>query len=348
MGIYHWGGGGSHSVSAGVETIAQLGGTVARIALSPRYLRDYGISPECAPGFSLASAAATADLDRALSHPNIEVMVITAYDGASFGDCQSHRYLDPAFYTQRNRAALNAEYSEFTLYLYRRFRSSHKRFLLANWEGDNAVYCGAAYRYAQDASFRQLCLANYQSSVGVASPDVALQGMKLWLQARYEGIAEGRRRAEAEGMGGMRVYAAPEINAVRCLRERGYGSVLYDVLPYVRFDYVSYSAYESINAADPGATLRQDLNLIRDTVGSTAIFLGESGFSRKHWGPQAVTRVQDVLKAALDWGVEYVIHWQLFDQTEDVSFGLYDMYGAATPFEPYFRSVLQRDTMTGE
>ena len=139
----------------------------------------------------------------------------------------------------------------------------------------------------------------------------------------------------------MRVYSAPEMNAVRVLREHGYPSVLYDVLPYVNFDYVSYSAWESINRSDPVPRLREDLNRIRDAAGSTAIIIGESGFSRNPADLQVVTRVDEVLRAAMAWGVEYVIHWQLFDQDENWKSGLYDLNGAPTPFESYFRTLLQ-------
>ena len=82
----------------------------------------------------------------------------------------------------------------------------------------------------------------------------------------------------------MRVYAAPEINIVRALRESGLKSVLYDVLPSVMFDYVSYSAYESINALDPSAALHADLDTIAAVIGSNSIIVGETGFSRTAWG----------------------------------------------------------------
>ena len=342
VGIYHWGGRISRSVAQGVDAIADVGARVVRITLSPRYLRDYNMATNCVAGFSLQSAATDPEIDRALSRSNIDVVMITAYDGTSFGDCETHRFLNPDFFTTEHRAAVVAEYSDFALYLSRKFRNTHKRFILSTWEGDNQVYCGAAYQYVEDASFRQYCNENYsQLYGGVRAPDIALAGLRIWLQARYDGIADGRRRAQGESIGGVRVYSAPEMNAVRVLREHGYPSVLYDVLPFVNFDYVSYSAWESINVNEPVPTLREDLNRIRDVVGSTAIIIGESGFNRNSSGPQVVTRVDEVLRAALDWGVEYVIHWQLFDQDENWKSGLYDLNGAPTPFESYFRTLLQ-------
>ena len=332
----------SRSVSQGVDAIADIGASVVRITLSPRYLRDYNIASTCAAGFSLRTAAMDPDIDRALSRPDVDVVMITAFDGTSFGDCESNLFLNPDFFTTEHRAAMVAEYSDFTFYLSTKFRASHKRFILSTWEGDNAVYCGAAYYYAEDALFRQYCDTNYSRLYGgIPSPNTALAGLKMWLQARYDGIVAGRRRAQADGIGGMRVYSGPEMNIVRCLRDHGYPSVLYDVLPFVNFDYVSYSAYESINVSDPAPRLREDLDRIRDAVGSTAIIIGESGFCRAAWGSQTITRLDEVLRAALDWGVAYVIHWQLFDQNENAKFGLYDLDGAPTPLEFYFRTLLR-------
>jgi len=58
--------------------------------------------------------------------------------------------------------------------------------------------------------------------------------LKTWFQLRQQGIKEGRARALAAGIGGMRVCFAPEFN-----------------IPYVAFDYVSYSSYQSMGDGDP-------------------------------------------------------------------------------------------------
>ena len=112
VGIYHWGGRISRSVAQGVDAIADVGARVVRITLSPRYLRDYNMATNCVAGFSLQSAATDPEIDRALSRSNIDVVMITAYDGTSFGDCETHRFLNPDFFTTEHRAAVVAEYSD--------------------------------------------------------------------------------------------------------------------------------------------------------------------------------------------------------------------------------------------
>src|SRR5947209_15255411 len=147
VGIYHWGGSFTKSMSQGVEQIAALGVRNARVTLSPTYNADYNIAAVCYPGFTLSDAVRQPDVKRAFDNPDIDVLMITAYDGVSFGDCRQHRYLNPDFYTPQNTAAMMQEYSDFTLYLYQAYQGTHKRFIIANWESDNDIYCGQAWGY---------------------------------------------------------------------------------------------------------------------------------------------------------------------------------------------------------
>ena len=343
VGFYHWGGEYQVSASQGVEQIAKLGGRLARLTLSPQYYTDYHLGSGCYPNFSLSRIAQVPDIKRALDNDQIEVFMLTAYDGPSFGDCIRHRHLDPAFYTPTNIAAIVKEYSDFTLYLYETYRGTHKRFILSNWESDNEIYCGAAYAYATDPATRAACNARYQSAYeGSRSPDEAIKGMMLWFQSRQQGIDDGRNRALSRGIGGKRVYSAPEFCIVRALHNAGFKSVLYDVLPFVAFDYVSYSSYESINQADLEKALMADLNTIQAVVGSNAIILGEAGFARSVWMPEgAVARTDRVINVAVSWGVSYFFQWNMYDQNGTYNFGLFDATGQLTGLGAYYKERLK-------
>jgi hypothetical protein len=283
------------------------------------------------------------DVKQALDNEQIEVFMLTAYDGLAFGDCITHRHLDPGFYTPTNVAAIIKEYSDLTLYLSEAYRNTHKRFIISNWEADNEIYCGAAFAYATDPAARAACNARYQSGrESSRSPDESIKGITLWFQARQQGIEDGRNRALSRGIGGKRVYLAPEFCVVHALHDAGYKSVLYDVLPYVLFDYVSYSSYESINQADSEKALFGDLNTIQDVVGSSAIILGEAGFARSAWGPDgAVTRMDRVISLAVSWGVSYIFQWNMYDQNVIYDFGLYDVTGKLTALGNYYKQRLQ-------
>lgn len=341
IGIYHWGGQYPHSIAEGVAAIAGLGGHFARVALSPLYLRDYNIANVCFPQFSLALAARTPDLQQAFANPAIRVYMITAYDGVTYGDCRTPKFLDPSFFSRDHTAAVIREYSDFTLSLYQTHAGSQKQFILSNWESDNAVYCGQAYTYATDPAFRSTCQLQYASGYGVPGPEVAFQGLQIWFNARAEGIADGRARALAAGLDGVGVYSAPEFNIVRALHDNGWPSVLYDVLPSASFDYVSYSAWESINTSSPASTLQTDLDTVRDVIGSSAIIIGETGFSRLDNDRQTVALTSAVVSAALAWGVPYLVQWQLYDTDAAHAYGLYDLTGRATPLADWFRLRFQ-------
>jgi|HubBroStandDraft_1064217.scaffolds.fasta_scaffold02102_8 hypothetical protein len=340
MGVYNLGGSYPTSMSEGVERIAQLGGHVARVALSPTYYSEYNAGTGCYPGYSLSAIARQADVKRALDNESIAVFMLTAYDGATFGDCQGARWVNPSFYTPANMAALVLEYSDFTLYLYQTYQGTNKQFIVSDWESDNAVYCGQAYTYATQPKFRSDCDVNYAALYGNSSAAESIEGLKLWYQTRQQGIAEGRNRAAAEGLAGVRVLFAPEFCSVHALHDAGFQSVLYDVLPSVLADYVSYSAYESINAPDPADTLMADLNIIRNVAGSSSIIVGEAGFSLSFWGAQAVPRTDAVVSAAQAWGVTYTFLWNLYDGGPQEDFGLYDLHGNATLLGVYFQSKL--------
>ena len=271
--------------------------------------------------------------------------MLTAYDGVTFGDCVHHRHLDPNFYTPPNVAAIVKEYSDLTLYLYETYRGTHKRCILSNWESDNEVYCGAAYAYATDPTARAACNVRYPSAYdGNRSPDDSIRGLIFWFQARQQGIEDGRSRALNHGIGGKRVYLAPEFSVVRALHNAGFKSVLYDVLPFVTFDYASYSSYESINQAEPERALLADLNTIQDVIGSSAIILGEFGFARSAWGAEGVVSKTDrLINTAVLWGISYVFQWNMYDQSARDDFGMYDVRGQLTVLGEYYRKRIGAD-----
>lgn len=118
--------------------------------------------------------------------------------------------------------------------------------------------------------------------------------------------------------------------------------MLYDVLPFVIFDYVSYSSYESINESEPDKALLADLDVIQNVTGSNAIILGEIGFARSRWSSErAVARVNRVLNAALSWGVAYIFQWNLYDQSAGENYGAYDLTGAPTALEQYYKQQFE-------
>ena len=337
VGLYHWAGKMTDSVKGGVDRIAALGGRVARVTIAPTYYMDYNILPSCYTNFSLEALARIPDLEQALGNERIKVFILTTYDGSSLGDCAIHRYMNPDFYTADNTTKMVEEYAALTLQLHRAHQGSGKTFILANWEGDNALYCGSAYNYVTNADFRTQCDNEYPNIYGGNRSFLdSIAGMIRWIRARREGVALGSYRAATEGVTGVEVKLAVEFSMIRTLRDKGLPSVLYNVVPHVEFDYLSYSAYESINDSAPLPRLRADLDLVERLAHTRRIILGEIGYPRTASDPGTMPPIHQVIFAALAWGVDYVIYWNLFDESADNTYGLFDLNGMPTPVSRYF------------
>jgi hypothetical protein len=340
VGIYHWGGRRASGLSSGVADVVALNAGVMRITLSARMAIDYNTGFQCIPEFTLAGTLDDPDVLAAITDPRLQVIMITAYDGTGFSDCVTNNYIHPTFYSKDNTARMVGEYSEFVYRLHRLLNGSHKKVILSNWEGDNALYCGSAYSYLNDVKFRQGCDEMYPAAyAGNAGPRESVEGMVLWLRAKYLGMNLGNIRAAEEGLTETQVFQAPEISVVHALKDRGYASVLYDVLPRTPFDYVSYSCYEILNNPDPGAALREDLNLIQLATGSRRIVLGEVGYPRSAMGERLIPATLSVVAEAISWGVEYIIQWNLYDQGPGTDFGMYDSDGRLTVLGEYYRQL---------
>jgi len=342
VGFYDWGGTSTKSISEGVDEIAQIGGHIARLTISARMNVDYGISSSCISNFTLAQAVQYPDVMKALDNPAISVFILTAYDGVTFPDCVNHLYLEPTIYTPEREAEIIREYSDLTVYLYQAYQHTNKRFIISNWESDNDVYCGYSFGYATDPSFRASCDAGYpQMYGGNANAAASFEGLKHWFRLRQRGIDRGRERAMAAGIGGMKVYFAPEFCAVRSLHDAGLESTLYDVVPYVKFDYVSYSSYQSTSMKDPGSALLQDLRTIQNIAGSNAIIIGEIMTASPGADPQTfIQTLHTALDDAITWGVPYLIYWSLHSALECPICGVFDISGNLTQVGAFFEEYL--------
>jgi hypothetical protein len=285
------------------------------------------------------------DMKKALDNPAISVFMLTAYDGVTFSDCVTHEYLNPRLNMSR-QAAIIREYSDLTLYLYQTYELTNKQFILLNWESDHDVYCGFALEYSTNYSFRTLCNAAYpylKEYAGNTSPAESFWGLRLWFEARQKGIEDGRNRALAMGVGarGRKVYLAAEVNTCRHLRSLGLKSTLYDVVPYVKFDYVSYSSWESMGGSDPRNALLGDLETIRSVIGSSNIIIGEIRPPFSWADPQgSIQTLREVVDAALSWGVAYIIYWSVYSSDDCAACGLYDVSGRITPTGEFFEDYL--------
>ncbi|MBC8164958.1 MAG: hypothetical protein H7Y20_03675, partial [Bryobacteraceae bacterium] len=111
VGFYHWGGQRAGDFLKGMEHLRELNARVARITLSARMDVDYRNGAVCINNYSLPTILERPEVRRAVTEPQLDVVMITAYDGLGFSDCMTHAYLSLAHYTAENTARVVQEYS---------------------------------------------------------------------------------------------------------------------------------------------------------------------------------------------------------------------------------------------
>jgi hypothetical protein len=310
IGVYYWGGqihgvDTSQIISNAKDLADSLKVNTIRIALVSNDDNVYKNTGTCLLGKNLTYLASRPDFNAIITDPQFSTVILTAYDWTSFGDCTTQNFVDTAFYTPANTAAIELEYTNLANYL-KQFTT--KQFIISNWEGDNAVYCGAAYYYPN-----------------CASAPAALLGFKKWMQARATGI----NAASASN-----VKVGIEFCNVHSLENLSKPSVLNDVIPNVYADYYLYSGYESFNIS--ANQLALDIDYIRTKLTGfgkdpNALLIGEMGFGKNNWGGSipAADSLQNTITVIKQKNIPYAITWVLIDSPSN--FGMYDSMGVITP-----------------
>jgi hypothetical protein len=170
FGAYFWGGyrapGTPSSLAAGLKKIQEAGFvSTARIILTPSlrnpgdlnvYNFDLGQwEQECPKALPFLGAAVRSTFYReALSLAGFRTFVLTTYDSTCLGPTGgADNYVRSSFLNvAANADAVRSEYQDLTLALYETQRGSGKRFIISNWETDNAIYWVGASAYATDAA----------------------------------------------------------------------------------------------------------------------------------------------------------------------------------------------------
>jgi len=309
-GVYYWGGqlnGIDTSVIIPTAKILadSLGVNTIRIALVCNDDNVYKNTGTCLTGKNLTWLASRADFNAIITDPKFSTVIITAYDWTSFADCNTQNFIDSTFYTPANTAAIELEFTNLANYL-KQFTA--KKFIITNWEGDNAVYGGAAY-----------------SNPNYPSAPANIVGFKKWMMARSAGISAAAAPNVKFGI---------EFCNIHSLENLGKPSILNNVIPYVNADYYLYSAYESFNIS--ANKLASDIDFVRTKLtgfgkNPTALLIGEMGFSKNDWGSavNAADSLQKTINVVVQKQIPYAIAWVLIDTPSN--FGMYDANGLITP-----------------
>ena len=202
--------------------------------------------------------------------------------------------------------AVQTEFYDLTKYLLQTYKNTNKKFILQNWEGDNALAI---------------------SKIEPAQLHTALDGMTKWCNARQEGVNKARKEM---GSVGVLVAHCFEMNIV--LPDPGTAEstvlVVDSVVPNTYSDLYSLSSWGTRLPGDE-YKLTAKLNYIASKApdsklyGPKNVMLGEFGrdeisgwnasvpFNAQSGELQRVS-IANQIKYATEWGVPYLVYWQIF------------------------------------
>ncbi len=272
-------------LSEGAEAIERLGAKVIKLWLS-RPERDYPFNSQWSPTKSLVEIVQTPYYRALFARPFTTIVMVAYAPG------RDDHYWRKGMNDDQKRVEEQAFY-DLAKHLLTAYRKTGKTFVLQHWEGDWAI------RGSYDAN--------------AELDPVAVQGMADWLTARQAGVERARREVKPDG---VRVFHASEVNlVVQAMRDNKPG-VTDRVLPKVKLDLVSYSAWDGQGDAE---TLRKALDFIAahmregGAFGKRSVYVGEYGYPENDGGLEKVRQiVTTALDTALEWGCPYVIYWQVY------------------------------------
>ncbi len=274
----------------GADAISELGVQVIKLYLT---LSDEEPAPQKYPfhtdwgSYRTLEEMADSEPFREVFQSRFRVFVLTVYrPGVSGG------YWLNGISPEQEQDEQDAIY-RLASHLMQTYRGSGKTFVFQNWEGDWAV-------------------RGHFDPNKPPTPQ-ALQAMARWLSARQRGVERARHDHPQSD---VRVYHAVEVNLLRPTIESQIPSTLTHVVPRVRPDLVSYSAWDT--QSDPGL-FRKSLDFIaRHTpdappFGDKNVYIGEFGLpENEHSRDEVVRVISEVVSIGVDWGCPWVIYWQVY------------------------------------
>ncbi|OPZ08124.1 MAG: hypothetical protein BWZ08_01377 [candidate division BRC1 bacterium ADurb.BinA292] len=219
---------------------------------------------------------------------------------------------DITFSWDWEQATFDEEYQQlydFTRYLMETYQGTGKVFLLGNWETDHVLMSGLDQ---------------------VADPKVQpsqerLEYLRRWLNNRQKAVEDGRNSLpEIEG---VEVYHYVEVITIQpVIEDPTLMRVVNGVLPYIRMDLVSNSAYNSTNhTSDLPQRVYDHMDCIlkyaeKSLTGAwpygPPVFISEFGIPGGYT-PQKGARNREALKACAGWGSVINLFWEVYSQTPD-------------------------------
>jgi hypothetical protein len=281
-----------HPLLETANVIESMGASIVKFALRPAPGNEPPLPREIN---SLVALARDHAPHRSVLDKNFGFFVIWL-------DAFAHRDWHEGFSSSDGEAEY-LEIYDLVRHLLRTYSGSGKTFYLGHWEGDGMLR--HTVRREDDAR---------------VTP-VAVQGMVDWLNTRQRAVDDAKRDTPHSG---VNAWHYTEVNHVVLARDEGRPALVNLVLPKVTVDFVSYSAYDAANKADP-KDLKSALDYIESKllykpgIRGRRVFIGEYGFPLIRGGGKKRTPIEQdsmsraIMRAGLEWGCPFVLYWELYN-----------------------------------
>jgi hypothetical protein len=277
--------------------IAALGSDTLKIALTPKYVKDYKMSRNRKIQSLVDLVNLKPDYLKVMDMPFRNIM-LWVYPFSDSRSAFSEGAVD-----KRERSKIYREIYDFTALLLKRYSGSGKSFFLGNWEGDWHVL-----------------LENYDYDLN-PNPN-GISGAIDWFLLREKAIADAIENTPHHDVS---VYFYVELNHVAKSMDAGKPTIVNSVLPFIKTDFVSWSSYDvtkqavQLSEAEGKQRVWNALDYIEahlpeSDIQGKRVFIGEYGYPLVEFeNPiQQSEYSASLIKWALEWGCPFILYWELY------------------------------------
>ena len=244
----------------------------------------------------------------------LKAVMLTAID-RSCSDTDSTRCFEPSWLAAHSDLVIN-EYLGLFQVLYERFGTRKVRFILSNWEADNAINCGDAFDFSRDqGGFAARCNRRYPAEVG--TPSLRASGLLRWISLRDQAIERFLAIHPA-----FDLVQAPEFNVYKGFASGCRGqcdgttsAVIDQIAMAGGRQYCSYSSYES-----QGPHYLRDIRALGRFCHH--LIIGEFGLDLKLYEPSAVEANFERVAEAARFSYA-IVPWNAIDEGTGARYGLF-------------------------